>query len=102
MALAGYLQFAQANEAFRRAVALTPDDVESWNQLALGLALEGQYDAALEAAQAALRLTPNDAGLQLFHIKLLNPSTRKSFFDGLRSYTWKEYLEKAHGIKSDT
>jgi len=101
MALAGYMQVAQANEAFRRVVALTPDDVRSWKELTAGLALEGQYHAALEAAEAALRIAPNDAELQQFHTRLLNPSSRKQFFDGFRFHTWKEYLDQAHGIKID-
>lgn len=51
-----------ARKAFRQAVTRHPEAAEAWNNLAVSLGDEGRYDAAIEAAEEAVRLSgPNEA-----------------------------------------
>ncbi len=54
-----------ARKTFRHAVTLHPNAAEAWNNLAVSLADEGQYEEALQAAKEAVRLGgPNKAAAQ--------------------------------------
>lgn len=57
----------EAVAAFRRALALDPEYLESWRNLGASLKIQGRFDEAGEAFRAALRLAPdfyaNYAGL---------------------------------------
>jgi len=52
--------FAAAAAAFRRAIAAHADRAEAWNNLAYALAARGERDAALAAAETAIRLSPGN------------------------------------------
>ncbi|ABC28295.1 FOG: TPR repeat [Hahella chejuensis KCTC 2396] len=52
--------YAVAEAAFRRLVALQPEKAEGWNNLSYALAQQG-CDVAVEAAQCARALAPGDA-----------------------------------------
>ncbi|MHC4985139.1 MAG: tetratricopeptide repeat protein, partial [Planctomycetota bacterium] len=52
---------AEAIEHLDRAVALVPDQAGAWFARGQAQAALGQWDAALEDYQEAVRLAPNDA-----------------------------------------
>jgi tetratricopeptide (TPR) repeat protein len=45
--------------AFRRAIDLSPDHADAWNELGYALRNMGRYQESLDAYDAALRLRPN-------------------------------------------
>lgn len=52
-------EWAAAEAAFARAVALRADHAEAWNGLGHALRHQGKYPASLEAYERALRLRPD-------------------------------------------
>lgn len=61
--LEGQRRWHQAEQAYRRALALRPTHVEAHNRLALVLAEQGQLLPAIEALRQALALEPQAADL---------------------------------------
>jgi Flp pilus assembly protein TadD len=56
---------SRAREAiprFEAALALTPDDAGTYNNLAVALGIEGRFEEGMRAIEAALRLSPADPG----------------------------------------
>ncbi|HKJ73938.1 MAG TPA: PA2778 family cysteine peptidase [Alphaproteobacteria bacterium] len=53
-------QFAAAEQAYRHALAIKPDEAGVWNNLAYALARQGRKTDAIEAARRAVAAAPDD------------------------------------------
>jgi hypothetical protein len=51
-----------AIHAFRKAVEISPDFAEAWNQLGIAYYLNGQYKLSVKASQQAIKLIPTHFG----------------------------------------
>ena len=58
-------RFADAQAAYRAALAITPDDAEAMSLLGLALVQDNQPDLALPMLSRAVELEPNQAGFRL-------------------------------------
>ena len=64
-ALADLGDFPAAEAAFARAVLAAPREATGWTNLALVLKVAGRFDAAIDAADRAVALRPDDAQIRM-------------------------------------
>jgi len=107
-------QFELAITEYKQAIALDPDNSNTFENLAISYAKTGKFDAAVETMQKAIQLSPDDAmkfatlgiiyhadmklpqALEQYRLSLrINPGLAEIYFNMATIYIEQEQFEKA-------